>query len=82
MMRFGESMAAPSRDFYGANDARITATVAGTTDKMKTLTKVYEPHVYEGAGHGFMRPAALPRRTRPPTQKAAEQLWLLVIIAS
>lgn len=40
---------------YGGNDARITATVAPTTATMKSLGKSYDPHVYEGAGHGFLR---------------------------
>ena len=41
--------------FYGGSDARVTSTVAPTTDKMKALNKPYDPHGYEGAGHGFLR---------------------------
>jgi carboxymethylenebutenolidase len=40
---------------YGGDDARVTATVAPTTDAMKKAGKAYEPHVYDGAGHGFLR---------------------------
>lgn len=40
---------------YGGDDARITATVAPTEAAMKKAGKTYEPHVYEGAGHGFLR---------------------------
>jgi carboxymethylenebutenolidase len=46
---------APVYGFYGGNDARITATVDPTKDKMKAAGKTYDPVVYEGAGHGFMR---------------------------
>jgi carboxymethylenebutenolidase len=41
--------------FYGGNDNRITATVEPTKAEMKTLDKIYEPHVFAGAGHGFLR---------------------------
>jgi carboxymethylenebutenolidase len=46
---------APVYGFYGGNDARITAAVPDVQEKMKAAGKVYEPVVYEGAGHGFMR---------------------------
>lgn len=41
--------------FYGGDDARVTATVAPTAAEMKKLSKPYEPHVFDGAGHGFLR---------------------------
>ncbi len=40
---------------YGGDDARVNATVAPAEAEMKRLGKVYEPHLYEGAGHGFLR---------------------------
>jgi carboxymethylenebutenolidase len=46
---------APVLGFYGGDDARITSTVAPTETEMKSLGKSYEPHVYDGAGHGFLR---------------------------
>ena len=46
---------APVLGFYGGDDARVTATVAPAEAEMKKLGKTYEPHVYEGAGHGFLR---------------------------
>jgi carboxymethylenebutenolidase len=46
---------APVLGFYGGDDARITSTVAPTEAKLKKLGKSYEPHVYDGAGHGFLR---------------------------
>jgi len=48
---------APVYGFYGGNDRRITGQVPSVTEKMKTLGKKFEPVVYEGAGHGFMRTA-------------------------
>jgi carboxymethylenebutenolidase len=46
---------APVLGFYGGDDARVTATVAPAEAEMKKLGKTYEPHIYEGAGHGFLR---------------------------
>jgi len=46
---------APVLGLYGGDDARVTATVADTEAEMKKLGKSYEAHVYDGAGHGFLR---------------------------
>lgn len=46
---------APVLGLYGGNDARINATIPATDSTMKTLGKSYEHHVFEGAGHGFLR---------------------------
>ena len=45
----------PVLGLYGGDDARVTATVPETEAEMKKLGKTYETHVYEGAGHGFLR---------------------------
>lgn len=49
------AITAPVYGFYAGNDARITATVPATTDAMKAAGKKYDPVIYDGAGHGFMR---------------------------
>ena len=46
---------APVLGLYGGNDARVGATLDATKAKMKELGKSYEPHVFDGAGHGFLR---------------------------
>jgi carboxymethylenebutenolidase len=46
---------APVYGFYGENDARINATIPATTEVMKEVGKKYDPVIYTGAGHGFMR---------------------------
>lgn len=51
---------APVYGFYAANDARITSTVDSTKTAMKTAGKSYEPVIYDGAGHGFMRAGEAP----------------------
>lgn len=50
----------PVYGFYAGNDARVTATVPQTTQQMKTAGKIYEPVIYDGAGHGFMRAGEAP----------------------
>ena len=51
---------APVYGFYGGEDARIGATIEPTREAMKKAGKKYEPVVYEGAGHGFMRAGQAP----------------------
>jgi carboxymethylenebutenolidase len=46
---------APVLGLYGGADARIGATVPPTDSTMKSLKKTYEPHMFDGAGHGFAR---------------------------
>jgi carboxymethylenebutenolidase len=46
---------APVLGLYGADDARVVATVGPAETEMKKLGKSYETHLYDGAGHGFLR---------------------------
>jgi carboxymethylenebutenolidase len=46
---------APVEGHYGGDDARVDATIPPAEAEMKKLGKTYRPHVYEGAGHGFLR---------------------------
>jgi len=55
--------------FYGENDARINAMIPKATEQMKAAGKVYEPVIYPGAGHGFMRAGEAP----PPAEDAKQQ---------
>ena len=57
----------PVYGFYAENDARIGASVPGTTTAMKAAGKTYEPVTYAGAGHGFMRAGEDP--TEQPADK-------------
>jgi carboxymethylenebutenolidase len=40
---------------YGEDDARVTSTVEPTVAAMKRASRSYEPEIYKGAGHGFLR---------------------------
>jgi carboxymethylenebutenolidase len=63
---------APVMGFYGGNDARVNATIQPAVDEMKKLGKPYEPHVYDGAGHGFLRQQS---GQDGANMKASEQAW-------
>lgn len=64
----------PVFGFYGGNDERVTATVSKTSGLMKQAGKTYEPVVYEGAGHGFMRAGEAPDAT-PANKEARDRAW-------
>jgi carboxymethylenebutenolidase len=64
---------APVYGFYAGNDARVGATVPGTTEAMKGAGKTYEPVTYDGAGHGFMRAGEDPGNTVPGNKTARDQ---------
>jgi len=65
----------PVYGFYGGNDARVTATVAPSTELMKKAGKSYEPVTYEGAGHGFMRAGEAPDASGA-NKKARDDAWV------
>lgn len=75
------AITAPVYGFYGGNDARVSATVAPTTEAMKAAGKTYDPVIYEGAGHGFMRtgedptPANMAQPTYGANVKAHDEAW-------
>lgn len=48
-------IAAPVLGHYAGDDARVNASVPPAEAEMKRLGKIYEVHIYEGAGHGFLR---------------------------
>ena len=64
---------APVFGFYGGNDMRVDATIPQATADMKALSKTYEPVVYDGAGHGFMRAGEDPANTNPANITARNQ---------
>lgn len=50
-----EAVEAPVLGLYGGDDARVNATIPPADSAMTALDKTYEPHVFDGAGHGFLR---------------------------
>jgi carboxymethylenebutenolidase len=67
---------APVLGLYGGDDARVNATIAPAEAEMKKLGKTYEPHVYDGAGHGFLRAQS---GRDGANLKASQQAWARTI---
>jgi carboxymethylenebutenolidase len=68
---------APVLGLYGGDDARVNATVGPAEMEMKTLGKAFEPHIYEGAGHGFLRAQS---GREGANLKATQQAWARTIV--
>jgi len=63
---------APVLGLYGGDDARVNATIPTAEAELKKLGKRYTSHVYDGAGHGFLR-QQLGRDGA--NMKASERAW-------
>jgi carboxymethylenebutenolidase len=49
---------APVLGLYGADDARVDATIPAADSMMKRLGRTYDHFLFTGAGHGFLRDQA------------------------
>lgn len=67
-------IACPIYGFYGEDDARIDATIPKTKQIMQGAGKKYEPVIYPGAGHGFMRAGEAPDASEA-NRKAHDAAW-------
>jgi carboxymethylenebutenolidase len=64
----------PVYGFYGGDDARINATIETTRAVMEKHGKKYDPVIYAGAGHAFMRLGEEPAATEA-NKKAHDEAW-------
>jgi carboxymethylenebutenolidase len=67
---------APILGLYGGDDARVDATIPPAEAEMKKLGKKYEPHLFEGAGHGFLRAQG---DRNGANRKATREAWPLTV---
>jgi len=67
-----QKIKAPVLGNYGENDARVDATIEPAKQEMQKLGKTYEPHIYAGAGHGFLRQQD---GQNGANLKAAQEAW-------
>jgi carboxymethylenebutenolidase len=68
------NVSAPVHGFYGGNDARVNATIEKSSAGMKDAGKTFEPAIYEGARHAYMRAAEEPGAGEAD-KKAADESW-------
>lgn len=75
----------PVYGFYGGSDARVNATIPKSEELMKAAGKTYEPVIYAGAGHGFMRAGEDPtaneatpeaKAMKEANKKARDEAWV------
>lgn len=67
-------LVAPVYGFYGGNDARVNATLPQTSELTRAAGKTFEPVIYDGAGHGFMRSGEAPDASAE-NRKARKEAW-------
>jgi carboxymethylenebutenolidase len=66
----------PVYGFYAENDERVDATIPKAEELMKAAGKTYEPVIYKGAGHGFMRMGEPTNpAVREADRKARDDAW-------
>jgi carboxymethylenebutenolidase len=66
----------PVYGFYAENDERTNATIGKAEELMKAAGKKYEPVIYKGAGHGFMRTGEPNNpNVREGDKKARDEAW-------
>src|SRR5207302_9791408 len=68
------NIACPVYGFYAGNDEHVNATIPTAQELMKRAGKRYEPMVYGGAGHGFMREGEKPDANEG-TRHARDEAW-------
>jgi carboxymethylenebutenolidase len=73
------SLKTPVLGLYGGlmEDPRIGNTVAPTESLLKKLGKTYEPHVFSGAAHGFLRAQT---GNNGANMKATQEAWPLTVL--
>ncbi|HEU0208761.1 MAG TPA: dienelactone hydrolase family protein [Candidatus Udaeobacter sp.] len=72
-----KNIACPVYGFYGENDERVDATIPKGEELMKAAGKTYEPVIYKGAGHGFMRSGEPTNpAVRDADEKARDEAWV------
>jgi len=70
------NIACPVYGFYAENDERVNATIPKAEELMKAAGKKYEPVIYKGASHGFMRLGEPDNpNVREGDRKARDEAW-------
>ena len=65
----------PVYGFYAGVSDGPTRSVTNATANMKQAGKIYEPVIYDGARHGFMRAGEDPTDQTPANKTAHDQAW-------
>jgi carboxymethylenebutenolidase len=63
---------APVLAHYGSDDARVNATIEPARATLQRLGRTYQTHIYDGAGHGFLRAQG---ERQGANETATRQAW-------
>lgn len=76
-------IACPVYGFYGENDNRVNATIENSKQLLVAAGKEYEPKIYAGARHGFMRAGEAPDAgaANAAARKAGWERWAKILSA-
>jgi carboxymethylenebutenolidase len=69
---------APILGLYGGNDNRVNANIDLAQGELAKHGVDYEPRIFDGAGHGFLRQQS-GNEQAPGNMKATEQAWPMVL---
>lgn len=69
---------APILGLYGGNDSRVNGGIDKAKTELANRHVTYEPHIFDGAGHGFLRQQA-GNEQAPGNKAATEQAWPLTL---
>ncbi len=69
---------APVLGLYGGNDNRVNANIDKAKEGMAKAGATYDPHIFEGAGHWFLRQQNGSAQA-PGNMKATEEGWKLTL---
>jgi carboxymethylenebutenolidase len=69
---------APILGLYGGNDNRVNANLDAAKAELEKKKVTFETHVFDGAGHGFLRQQAASDQA-PGNPKATQEAWPLTL---
>ena len=69
---------APILGLYAGNDNRVNANIDTAKAELAKAKASYAPHIFDGAGHGFLRQQGGSEQA-PGNMKATEEAWPLTI---
>ncbi len=69
-----QHVSCPVYGFYAERDERVNATIDKSKSLMREAGKTFEPEIYPGAGHGFMRAGEAPDAS-PENRTARDAAW-------
>jgi carboxymethylenebutenolidase len=67
---------APILGLYGGNDARVDANIPVAEAALKKAGAVYQPNIFDGAGHGFLRQQT---GQNGANMRATERAWPMTL---